>query len=106
MAERLPKIVNDFTIEMATVNGSGSQTSNLTLTRAIVRMGIPVGPKNVFPSNIAGLPTWYLIRVNKDGYLARRRRVDILMSLNPSTFSEDIPRIHPGGAVIYDSEWA
>lgn len=101
----MDKIVNDFSIEVATVNGSGSQTSNLVMTKAIYRMGIPVGPKNVFPSNIAGLPTWYLIRVNKDGYLARRRRVDILVALNGATFAQDVPRVHPGGAVIYESEW-
>ncbi|MBI2070123.1 MAG: 2-oxoacid:acceptor oxidoreductase subunit alpha [Elusimicrobia bacterium] len=101
----MKKIVNDFTIEVATVNGTGSQTSNLVLTKAIASMGIPVGPKNVFPSNIAGLPTWYFMRVNKDGYLGRRRRVDVAVLLNPTTFISDIPRIHTGGAVIYESEY-
>ncbi|MBI4063933.1 MAG: 2-oxoacid:acceptor oxidoreductase subunit alpha [Elusimicrobia bacterium] len=99
------EIVNDFTIEVATVNGTGSQTSNLVITKAIAHMGIPVGPKNVFPSNIAGLPTWYFIRVNKDGYLGRRREVNVAVLLNPTTFAQDIPRIHPGGAVIYESEY-
>ncbi|MBI4369575.1 MAG: 2-oxoacid:acceptor oxidoreductase family protein, partial [Elusimicrobia bacterium] len=101
----MKRIVNDFTLEIATVNGTGSQTSNLVLTKAICRMGIPAGPKNVFPSNIAGLPTWYLVRVNKDGYLSRRRRLDIVVALNPVTFLQDVPRIHPGGALIYDPEY-
>ncbi len=99
------RIVNDFTIEIATVNGSGSQTSNLILTKSLFRMGIPVGPKNVFPSNIAGLPTWYFIRVNARGYVGRKREVDILVALNPTTFAQDVPRIKPGGVIIYESDF-
>lgn len=105
MPDKQGRIVNDFTIEVATVNGSGSQTSNLILTKSIYRMGVPVGPKNVFPSNIAGLPTWYLLRVNEKGYLARRRVIDVLVALNRSTYLQDIPRVRPGGVVIYESEY-
>ncbi|MBI4248450.1 MAG: 2-oxoacid:acceptor oxidoreductase subunit alpha [Elusimicrobia bacterium] len=100
------RVVNDFTIEAATVNGSGSQTSNLILTHSIFRMGVPVGPKNVFPSNIAGLPTWYILRVNENGFLARKRSLEILVCLNPATYAKDIARVDPGGAVIYESSYA
>ncbi len=99
------RIVNDFTIDVATVNGSGSQTSNLILTKAIVRMGVPVGPKNIFPSNIAGLATWYLMRVNEKGYLARKRTIEILVALNPATYLQDIPRVRPGGVVIHEADY-
>ncbi|MBI4057356.1 MAG: 2-oxoacid:acceptor oxidoreductase subunit alpha [Elusimicrobia bacterium] len=99
------KTINDFTIEVATVNGSGSQTSNLILTKAIFRMGVPVGPKNVFPSNIAGLPTWYIMRVNEKGYLARKRTLDIVVCLNQSTYLQDIPRVRSGGVVIVESDY-
>lgn len=99
------RIINDFTIEAATVNGSGSQTSNLILTKAIYRMGVPVGPKNVFPSNIAGLPTWYILRVNENGYVARKRAIDIVVALNQATYLQDIPRVRPGGVVIYESDY-
>ena len=85
-----PPIVNDFAIVAATVNGSGSQTANNMLMRAIFKMGIPVSGKNLFPSNIAGLPTWYTIRVSKDGYIARREGTEILVALNPKTADEDI----------------
>src|SRR3989338_7694722 len=98
-------IVNDFVIEAATVNGSGSQTSNLILTRALFKMGIPVGPKNVFPSNIAGLPTWYIMRLNPNHHLSRKRALDILVALNPQTFAQDVSRVTSGGAVIYESEF-
>lgn len=99
------RIVNDFTLEVATVNGSGSQTSNMILTKAIYRMGVQVGPKNIFPSNIAGLPTWYIMRVNTQGYLARRRTLDVVVCLNPSTYLQDIPRCRPGGVIIYEKEY-
>ncbi len=93
--------VNDFSITVATVNGSGSQTSNLTLLRALFKMGIPVSGKNLFPSNIQGLPTWYTIRVSKDGYLARREEHEVVVSLNPATFAEDLQNVLPGGAFYY-----
>jgi len=103
--EEMPLIsgeqVNDFSITVATVNGSGSQTSNLTLLRALFRMGIPVSGKNIFPSNIQGLPTWYTIRVSKDGFLARREEHEIVVAMNPATFSQDVAQVLPGGVLFY-----
>lgn len=95
-------IINDFSITVATVNGSGSQTSNLTIMRALFKMGIPVSGKNLFPSNIQGLPTWYTIRVSEEGYLARREEHEIVISLNPATFTQDQASVVPGGVFIYD----
>ncbi|MEK6543971.1 MAG: 2-oxoacid:acceptor oxidoreductase subunit alpha [Elusimicrobiota bacterium] len=99
------RIINDFTIEAATVNGSGSQTANLVLAKSIINMGIPVGPKNIFPSNIQGLPTWYIMRVNEKGYLARKRTIDILVAFNQATYLKDISMVRPGGVVIYESDF-
>src|SRR5512137_1251615 len=82
-------VVNDFSITVATVNGSGSQTSNLTILRALFKMGIPVSGKNVFPSNIQGMPTWYTIRVNKAGFLARCDDQEIVVAMNPASFTQD-----------------
>jgi 2-oxoglutarate ferredoxin oxidoreductase subunit alpha len=96
------QIINDLTIQAATVNGSGSQTANLVLTRAIFRMGIPVSPKNVFPSNIEGLPTWYQLRVTPDGYMARSDKVDILVAFNVATWHDDLKSLRPGGVVIHE----
>ncbi len=96
------RIVNDLAIQVATVNGSGSQSSNLVLLRALFRMGIPVGGKNLFPSNIAGLPTWFTIRANHDGWVARKRRVDVLVALNPQTAIRDVEALEPGSAVVYE----
>ena len=96
------KIVNDFSIQIATVNGSGSQSANSVLLRSIFRMGIPVSGKNLFPSNIAGLPTWYTIRVNKDGWVARKTDIDVLIAMNAETAREDVMSLGTGGAVIYD----
>lgn len=96
------QVINDFSITVATVNGSGSQTSNSTLMRALFKMGIPVSGKNLFPSNIQGLPTWYTIRVNKDGYLARREEQEIIVAMNPATINEDLAKLSPGGAFFYD----
>ena len=95
-------IVNDFSIQVATVNGSGSQSANSVLLRSIFRMGVPVSGKNLFPSNIAGLPTWYTIRVSKDGWVARRTDIDMLIAMNPETAREDVLSLAPGAAVIYD----
>lgn len=95
------KIINDFSMTVATMNGSGSQTSNLTLLRALFKMGIPVSGKNLFPSNIQGLPTWYTIRVNKDGYTARRDPHEIVVAMNVDTFGEDLKKVAPGGAFFY-----
>lgn len=94
-------VVNDFSMTVATMNGSGSQTSNLTLLRALFKMGIPVSGKNLFPSNIQGLPTWYTIRVSKDGYLARRETHEIVVAMNADTFVDDLKKVVPGGAFYY-----
>ncbi len=95
-------VVNDFSITVATVNGSGSQTSNATIMRALFKMGIPVSGKNLFPSNIQGLPTWYTIRVNKDGFLARRDEHEIVVAMNQATFTKDMDDVLPGGVFLYD----
>ena len=95
-------IVNDFSIQIATVNGSGSQSANLVLLKSIFRMGIPVSGKNLFPSNIAGLPTWYTIRASKDGYVARKKEIDLLIAMNPETSREDMLSLPPGAAAIYE----
>jgi len=101
-ADGSKRIVNDFSIQVATVNGSGSQSANSVLLRSIFRMGVPVSGKNLFPSNIAGLPTWYTIRVNKDGWVARKTEIDLLIAMNPETAKEDVLSMKAGGAVIYD----
>src|SRR3954451_15670427 len=95
-------VVNDFSIQVAPVNGSGSQSANTILLRTIFQMGVPVSGKNLFPSNIAGLPTWYTIRASKDGYVARTRDVQILVALNPETAKDDILALPPGSAAIYE----
>jgi 2-oxoglutarate ferredoxin oxidoreductase subunit alpha len=97
------RVVNDFSIQVATVNGSGSQTANLVLLRSILLMGVPVSGKNMFPSNIAGLPTWYTIRASKRGYVARKKEVDFLVAMNPETAKEDVLTLDPGAAVVYDA---
>src|SRR5438045_35989 len=96
------RVVNDFSIQVATVNGSGSQTANLVLLRSILLMGVPVSGKNMFPSNIAGLPTWYTIRASKRGYVGRKKEVDFLVAMNPETAKEDVLTLEPGAAVVYD----
>jgi 2-oxoglutarate/2-oxoacid ferredoxin oxidoreductase subunit alpha len=100
------QIINDLTIQAATVNGSGSQTANLVLTRAIFRMGIPVAPKNVFPSNIEGLPTWYQLRVTPQGHMARRDQVDILIAFNPATWHQDLRTVRPGGVIVHEEVYS
>src|SRR5215208_5575730 len=96
------RIVNDFSIQVATVNGSGSQTANLVLLRSMFQMGVPVSGKNMFPSNIAGLPTWYTIRANKEGYVGRKKEIDFLVAMNAETAKEDVLTLDPGAAVVYD----
>src|SRR5919112_2744766 len=96
------RVVNDFSIQVATVNGSGSQTANLVLLRSILLMGVPVSGKNMFPSNIAGLPTWYTIRASRRGYVGRKKEVDFLVAMNPETAKEDVLTLDPGAAVLYD----
>src|SRR5574339_1152595 len=95
-------VVNDFSIQVATVNGSGSQTANLVLLRSIFQMGVPVAGKNMFPSNIAGLPTWYTIRASANGYIGRKKEVDFLVAMNAETAREDVLSLAPGAAVVYD----
>ncbi len=95
-------IVNNMSIQVATVNGSGSQSSNTVLLRTIFQMGVPVSGKNLFPSNIAGLPTWYTIRANKHGYMARKKEIDFLIAMNPETAKDDVMSLAPGAAVLYD----
>lgn len=98
-------MLNDFSIVAATVNGSGSQTANATLVRALFKMGIPVNGKNLFPSNIQGLPTWYTIRASKDGYIARREDYHVLVVMNPVTQLDDIQKLASGGICVYPEEW-
>ena len=98
------KVVNDFSITVGTVNGSGSQTANTTILRALFKMGIPVSGKNLFPSNIQGLPTWYTIRLSKDGSVARRDEQEIVVAMNPSSFARDLAGVLPGGAFFYSDD--
>jgi 2-oxoglutarate ferredoxin oxidoreductase subunit alpha len=97
--------VNDFVLKIGTVNGTGSASANSLLLKALFRMGIPVTGKNLFPSNIQGLPTWYGIRANPDGYMSRSLRVDILVALNAQTYQRDMENLCPDGYLVYDSTW-
>jgi len=98
--------VNDFVVRFANVNGTGSASANFLFTKAIFRMGIPVTPKNIFPSNIQGLPTWYEVRVSEKGYLGRREGVDLVVAVNPQSFAADVASVSPGGYFLYDSSKA
>ncbi|HLF23417.1 MAG TPA: 2-oxoacid:acceptor oxidoreductase family protein, partial [Burkholderiales bacterium] len=102
MIERI-EAVNDFVVKFANVNGSGSASANELFARAILRMGVPVSPRNIFPSNIQGLPTWYEVRVCERGYQGRRGGVDLLVGMNPQTWDEDLKEIEPGGYLFYDN---
>ena len=106
VGEALPpanhEVINDFSIQVATINGSGSQSANLILLRALFQMGIPVSAKNMFPSNIAGLPTWYTIRASKYGFVARKKEIDFVIAMNPETAREDVMTLESGTAVVYD----
>ncbi|HEY8554501.1 MAG TPA: 2-oxoacid:acceptor oxidoreductase subunit alpha [Burkholderiales bacterium] len=102
MIKRL-EAVNDFVVKFANVNGSGSASANELFARSILRMGVPVSPRNIFPSNIQGLPTWYEVRVNERGYLGRRGGVDLMVAMNPQTWDQDVREIEPGGYLFYDS---
>src|SRR5881296_4057676 len=101
-AARVP-VVNNMSIQVATVNGSGSQSSNTVLMRSIFQMGVPVSGKNMFPSNIAGLPTWFTIRANKDGWIARKKEVDLMVCMNAQTAREDVEGLPAGSLCIYDA---
>ena len=97
--------INDFVIKIGTVNGTGSASANGLLLKALFRMGIPVTGKNLFPSNIQGLPTWYGIRANHHGYMSRSLRVDVLVAMNAQTYQQDMDNLTPGGYLVYDSTW-
>ncbi len=97
--------VNDFVIKFANVNGSGSASANQMFAKGVFRSGIPVSPKNIFPSNIQGLPTWFEVRVNEKGYLGRREGIDIAVAMNPQSYGQDIAELKEGGYLIYDSSW-
>ena len=104
-AAEQPEIINDFSIIVATVNGTGSQTANLAILRSFFKMGIPVNGKNIFPSNIQGLPTWYDIRVSHEGYVARRETSEFLVAFNQATVQEDIANLPSGGVCLYNDDW-
>ena len=95
--------VNDFVIRFANVNGTGSASANALFTKAVFRMGIPVTPKNIFPSNIQGLPTWYEVRVSEKGYLGRREGIDLMIAVNPQSMKKDYAEVMAGGYFLYDS---
>ena len=97
--------INDFVLKIGTVNGTGSASANGLLMKALFRMGVPVTGKNMFPSNIQGLPTWYEIRASRDGYMARVRHVDVMVAMNAQTYAKDLAEVTPGGFLIYDSTW-
>ena len=105
MAACTPSRINDFTLKIATVNGTGSASANTLLMKAIFRSGVPVMGKNFFPSNIQGLPTWYEIRVSRDGHLARSGSIELMVALNPETYARDVREVAPGGYLLYDSTW-
>ena len=104
LSENIDPIINDFSITFSTINGSGSATANNVLLRSLFKMGIPVSGKNIFPSNIQGLPTWYTIRINKDGFLARVERDDIIIAMNSASFKNEASFLVPGGVLLYNDE--
>src|SRR5688500_3601964 len=95
--------VNDFVVKFANVNGSGSASANELFAKAILRMGVPVSPRNIFPSNIQGLPTWYEVRVSGAGWLGRRGGIDLMVAMNPQTWVQDVQELEPGGYLFHDS---
>ena len=99
------KAINEFVIKFANVNGSGSASANQMFAKGVFRSGVPVSPKNIFPSNIQGLPTWFEVRVSEKGYLGRRDGVDIAVAMNPQSYKEDINELNEGGYLVYDSSW-
>ncbi len=103
MPEKEAERINDFVIKFANVNGSGSASANALFAKSILRMGVPVSPRNIFPSNIQGLPTWYEVRVSEAGHLGRRGGVDLMVAMNPQTWDKDLAEIEPGGYLFYDS---
>src|SRR5271169_345985 len=95
--------VNDFVVRFANVNGSGSASANELFARSVLRMGVPVAPRNIFPSNIQGLPTWYEVRISEAGHLGARGGTDLMVAMNPQTWDKDVASIEPGGYLLYDS---
>ena len=95
--------INDFVIRLANVNGTGSASANALFTKAVFRMGVPVTPKNIFPSNIQGLPTWYEVRVSESGHLGRREGIDLIVAVNPQSMKQDYADVREGGYFLYDS---
>jgi len=95
--------VNDFVVKFANVNGSGSASANRLFARSVLRMGVPVASRNIFPSNIQGLPTWYEVRISEAGHIGRRGGVDLAVAMNPQTWDKDVAEIDPGGYLFYDS---
>ena len=95
--------INDMVIRFANVNGSGSASANDMFAKTVFRMGVPVTPKNIFPSNIQGLPTWFEVRVNEKGYLGRRDGIDLMVAVNPATLKKDIASVQSGGYLVYDN---
>src|SRR6195256_3818170 len=95
--------VNDFVVRFANVNGSGSASANELFARSVLRMGIPVGPRNIFPSNIQGLPTWYEVRINEAGHLGARGGTDLMVAMTPQTWEKDVAGIDPDGSLLYNS---
>lgn len=102
MSQPASPVINDMSLQVATVNGSGSQSANMVLLRTLFQMGVPVSAKNLFPSNIAGLPTWYTIRASKDGWIGRKNEIDLLVAMNPESAREDVLSLRPGSAVVFD----
>src|SRR5262245_19328824 len=102
MSQSASPVINDMSLQVATVNGSGSQSANMVLLRTLFQMGVPVSGKNPLRSNIAGLPTWYTIRASKDGWIARKKEIDLLVAMNPETAREDVLSLRPGSAVVFD----
>ena len=103
MQRKSIKAVNDFVVKFANVNGSGSASANTLFAKSIMRMGVPVSPRNIFPSNIQGLPTWYEVRVSESGWLGRRGGADLMVAMNPQTWEKDVVEVEPGGYLFYDS---
>src|ERR1035438_6999605 len=97
--------INDFAIKLANVNGTGSASANSLIMQAIFRMGVPVAGKNLFPSNIQGLPTWYEIRVSREGYSTRALDYDLMVAMNSQTYKRDVDEVRTGGHLLYDSSW-
>src|ERR1043166_2864335 len=95
--------VNDFVVKFANINGSGSASANTLFAKSIMRMGVPMSPRNIFPSNIQGLPTWYEVRVSEAGHLGRRGGVDLMVAMNPQTWDADVKEIDPGGYLFYEN---